>query len=290
MMMVYAMLPLAPPCPRHRCLQVRLAFRDSMILPPTSLSPPLRALPPRCLPPPSSIVPHVSGASFPRRPPITSSMSQVSNWMINARRRILAPAHRAASGPTTTAPFPPSGRSASLSGLLDPIGRRASMPAAEALQLYHPMTLQSMPNSPSGHHHHSSDYIGGPSRHMLGMSSRSSPRCRTTPSRRIARTSRLGSRACTLPSSQARARRASSSSILTTAHPTLARGRVRATRRLSDASPSFIHLHIHVHHCLYTKVTVNDGRYHNCFLTVSCSLFIYLLAPPIPLYNSRLTD
>jgi hypothetical protein len=95
------------------------------------------------------------------------SMSQVSNWMINARRRILAPAHRAASGPTTTAPFPPSGRSASLSGLLDPIGRRASMPAADALQLYHPMTLQSMPNSPSGHHH-SSDYN---SRHMLGVSS-----------------------------------------------------------------------------------------------------------------------
>ncbi|KAF8195517.1 hypothetical protein BJ912DRAFT_1021225 [Pholiota molesta] len=98
------------------------------------------------------------------------SMSQVSNWMINARRRILAPAHRAATGPTTTAPFPPSGRSASLSGLLDPIGRRASMPTADALQLYHPMTLQSMPNSPSGHHHHS-DYVGGPSRHMLGMSS-----------------------------------------------------------------------------------------------------------------------
>ncbi|PPQ81277.1 hypothetical protein CVT25_015061 [Psilocybe cyanescens] len=95
------------------------------------------------------------------------SMSQVSNWMINARRRILAPAHRAASGPTTTAPFPPSGRSASLSGLLDPMGRRASMPAADALQLYHPMTLQSMPNSPNGHHH-SSDYN---SRHMLGMSS-----------------------------------------------------------------------------------------------------------------------
>ncbi|KAG6896716.1 hypothetical protein C0992_006553 [Termitomyces sp. T32_za158] len=70
------------------------------------------------------------------------SMSQVSNWMINARRRILAPAHRAASGPTTTAPFPPA-RSASLSGILD---RRASMPTAESLQLYHPMTLQSMPS------------------------------------------------------------------------------------------------------------------------------------------------
>ncbi|CAA7261445.1 unnamed protein product [Cyclocybe aegerita] len=103
------------------------------------------------------------------------SMSQVSNWMINARRRILAPAHRAASGPTTTAPFPPSGRSASLSGILDPIGRRASMPAADALQLYHPMTLQSMPNSPNGHHHHSSEYVGSSTRHLLSsMPSRSS--------------------------------------------------------------------------------------------------------------------
>ncbi|KAF5360649.1 hypothetical protein D9756_004840 [Leucocoprinus leucothites] len=95
------------------------------------------------------------------------SMSQVSNWMINARRRILAPAHRAASGPTTTAPFPPASRSSSLSGILDNAGRRASMPNAESLQLYHPMTLQSMPNTPAGHHHHgSSDYM--PSRHMMG--------------------------------------------------------------------------------------------------------------------------
>ncbi|KAF8895304.1 hypothetical protein BD779DRAFT_716304 [Infundibulicybe gibba] len=83
------------------------------------------------------------------------SMSQVSNWMINARRRILAPAHRAASGPTTTAPFPPPGRG--LSGLLDPTGRRSSMPTADSLQLYHPMTLQSMPNTPH-HHHNSADY------------------------------------------------------------------------------------------------------------------------------------
>ena len=43
------------------------------------------------------------------------------------------------------------------------------MPSADALQLYHPMTLQSMPNSPSTHHH-SSDYGGGSSRHMLGPS------------------------------------------------------------------------------------------------------------------------
>ncbi|RDB17894.1 hypothetical protein Hypma_000803 [Hypsizygus marmoreus] len=92
------------------------------------------------------------------------SMSQVSNWMINARRRILAPAHRAASGPTTTAPFPPSARSSSMSGLLDHAGRRSSMPTAESLQLYHPMTLQSMPNTPGGHHGHP-DY---PTR-MLGL-------------------------------------------------------------------------------------------------------------------------
>lgn len=94
------------------------------------------------------------------------SMSQVSNWMINARRRILAPAHRAASGPTTTAPFPPSSRSASLSGLLDPISRRSSMPT-DTLQLYHPMTLQSMPSS----HHSSLDYgsrHGRSSHHLSG--------------------------------------------------------------------------------------------------------------------------
>ncbi|KAJ8463256.1 hypothetical protein ONZ45_g17647 [Pleurotus djamor] len=76
------------------------------------------------------------------------SMSQVSNWMINARRRILAPAHRASSGPTTTAPFPPINRSA----LFDPLARRASMPA-ESLQLYPPMTLQSLPGTPTHHHH-----------------------------------------------------------------------------------------------------------------------------------------
>ncbi|KAG5648393.1 hypothetical protein DXG03_004967 [Asterophora parasitica] len=87
------------------------------------------------------------------------SMSQVSNWMINARRRILAPAHRAASGPTTTAPFPPTGRSASLSGLLEST-RRASVPTAESLQLYHPMTLQSMPGA------HQSEYTS--TRSLLG--------------------------------------------------------------------------------------------------------------------------
>lgn len=50
------------------------------------------------------------------------------------------------------------------------------MPAADALQLYHPMTLQSMPHSPGGHghhhhHHHHGDYPGGGSRHMLNVSS-----------------------------------------------------------------------------------------------------------------------
>jgi hypothetical protein len=56
-----------------------------------------------------------------------------------------------------------------LSGLLDPISRRASMPSADALQLYHHMTLQSMPNSPNSHHH-SYEY-GGSSRHILGLPS-----------------------------------------------------------------------------------------------------------------------
>ncbi|KAF5337475.1 hypothetical protein D9758_013587 [Tetrapyrgos nigripes] len=87
------------------------------------------------------------------------SMSQVSNWMINARRRILAPA-RPSTGPTTTAPFPPTGRSASLSGLLDPLSRRASLPAGgpDSLQLYHPMSMQPLPPSdyrmyPRSHQH-----------------------------------------------------------------------------------------------------------------------------------------
>jgi len=94
------------------------------------------------------------------------SMSQVSNWMINARRRILAPAHRAASGPTTTTPFPPSSRSASSGGMVEPISRRASMPS-ENLQLYHPLSLQSLPH---GHHHNnlSPEYVGS-TRHMLNV-------------------------------------------------------------------------------------------------------------------------
>ncbi|KAF8208592.1 hypothetical protein K438DRAFT_1573593 [Mycena galopus ATCC 62051] len=101
------------------------------------------------------------------------SMSQVSNWMINARRRILAPAHRAASGPTTTAPYPPQGgRSASLSGLMD--ARRASLPGADSLQLYHPMTLQSLPHHPhsahpSHHPHHAYHPQHGPQGHHPDM-------------------------------------------------------------------------------------------------------------------------
>jgi len=93
------------------------------------------------------------------------SMSQVSNWMINARRRILAPAHRAASGPTTTTPFPPSSRSASSGSMMDTMGRRASMPS-ENLQLYHPLSLQSLPHS---HHHNLSPEYVGSTRHMLGL-------------------------------------------------------------------------------------------------------------------------
>jgi hypothetical protein len=90
------------------------------------------------------------------------SMSQVSNWMINARRRILAPA-RPSTNPTTTAPFPPNARSQSLSGLLDPLGRRASLPATtpESLNLYHPMSLPSIPGG------HPSDYIGSGRMHGL---------------------------------------------------------------------------------------------------------------------------
>jgi hypothetical protein len=102
------------------------------------------------------------------------SMSQVSNWMINARRRILAPAHRAASGPTTTAPFPPSSRIVSTSAMLDHSGRRASMPA-DTLQLYHPMSLQSLSghHHPHHHHHHSSADFVSSTRNILGLPTRS---------------------------------------------------------------------------------------------------------------------
>ncbi|KAI9568325.1 hypothetical protein HD554DRAFT_758337 [Boletus coccyginus] len=99
-------------------------------------------------------------------------MSQVSNWMINARRRILAPAHRAASGPTTSAPYPPTTRTTpATTPMLEPLSRRTSIPQ-EPLQLYHPMSLQSIPSSnhaPSP----STDYVGS-NRHLVGMPQRSS--------------------------------------------------------------------------------------------------------------------
>ncbi|TDL23215.1 hypothetical protein BD410DRAFT_173761 [Rickenella mellea] len=65
------------------------------------------------------------------------SMSQVSNWMINARRRILAPANRAAQGPTTTLPFPNSrsGGNNSLGLGLGVPGGPTSAPALSAPSL-----------------------------------------------------------------------------------------------------------------------------------------------------------
>ncbi|KIJ14925.1 hypothetical protein PAXINDRAFT_163161 [Paxillus involutus ATCC 200175] len=102
------------------------------------------------------------------------SMSQVSNWMINARRRILAPAHRAASGPTTSAPYPPPAtRITATTTMLDSVSRRASLPA-DSLQLYHPMSLQSIPSSNQSHAHSAGTEYVGSSRHILGMSQRSS--------------------------------------------------------------------------------------------------------------------
>ncbi|KAI0754659.1 hypothetical protein C8Q80DRAFT_1095320 [Daedaleopsis nitida] len=99
------------------------------------------------------------------------SMSQVSNWMINARRRILAPARQHTAGPTTTTPFAtrsgPVGipmPGLAMGGLgapgLDP-ARRMSV---DSLQLYYPMSLQSLGHDPHGHH------LSAPStRHMVGM-------------------------------------------------------------------------------------------------------------------------
>lgn len=101
------------------------------------------------------------------------SMSQVSNWMINARRRILAPAHKAAQGPTTSAPYPPQGRTVPPSSALEPLARRASMPA-DSLQLYHPMSLQAIGGGVGGPSVNAPDYVGS-SRHLLGaMPGRSS--------------------------------------------------------------------------------------------------------------------
>jgi len=78
------------------------------------------------------------------------SMSQVSNWMINARRRILAPVHRPSSGPATTHPLPSQRSGAAHSGVsTGTLLRRASMPT-DSLQLYHPLSLQSISHAPSG--------------------------------------------------------------------------------------------------------------------------------------------
>ncbi|KAH9829657.1 uncharacterized protein C8Q71DRAFT_396402 [Rhodofomes roseus] len=87
------------------------------------------------------------------------SMSQVSNWMINARRRILAPAHRAAQGPTTTTPFSSRPGPGVVPSVLD-TGRRASMPT-DSLQLYYPMSLQSLGGDP---------HMPASTRHMVSMS------------------------------------------------------------------------------------------------------------------------
>nr|VWO99706.1 C-24(28) sterol reductase [Ganoderma boninense] len=100
------------------------------------------------------------------------SMSQVSNWMINARRRILAPARHSTAGPTTTTPFATRtgavGMGMGMPGMgglgapaIDP-SRRMSV---DSLQLYYPMSLQSLAHEPHGHH------LNPPStRHMVGMS------------------------------------------------------------------------------------------------------------------------
>ncbi|KAI9456146.1 hypothetical protein F5148DRAFT_1277150 [Russula earlei] len=78
------------------------------------------------------------------------SMSQVSNWMINARRRILAPVHRPSSGPATTHPLPSQRSGATHSGVsTGTLLRRASMPT-DSLQLYHPLSLQSISHAGSG--------------------------------------------------------------------------------------------------------------------------------------------
>ncbi|OSD02457.1 hypothetical protein PYCCODRAFT_1445132 [Trametes coccinea BRFM310] len=99
------------------------------------------------------------------------SMSQVSNWMINARRRILAPARHSTAGPTTTTPF--AARSSVGMGMPAPgmgglgipspldTGRRMSMPT-DSLQLYYPMSLQSLAHDPHGH--------PMSTRHMVNMS------------------------------------------------------------------------------------------------------------------------
>ncbi|EIW81245.1 hypothetical protein CONPUDRAFT_153794 [Coniophora puteana RWD-64-598 SS2] len=96
------------------------------------------------------------------------SMSQVSNWMINARRRILAPIHKAQQAPTTSAPYPPSSRQPAVPSMSDPMnGRRQSGAGNDSLQLYHPMSLQSMPATQHGSA--GNEYLGPNSRSLLGQ-------------------------------------------------------------------------------------------------------------------------
>lgn len=57
--------------------------------------------------------------------------------------------------------------------MLEPVSRRTSMPQ-ESLQLYHPMSLQSIPSSNQNHAPSpSGDYVGS-NRHLVGMPQRSS--------------------------------------------------------------------------------------------------------------------
>ncbi|EIN12331.1 hypothetical protein PUNSTDRAFT_141073 [Punctularia strigosozonata HHB-11173 SS5] len=89
------------------------------------------------------------------------SMSQVSNWMINARRRILAPAQRAAQAPTTTAPYA-AGRAASMTSTLVANARRASMPTSvgsDSMQLYHPSSMGAIYGHPHSAHAGAADYL-----------------------------------------------------------------------------------------------------------------------------------
>lgn len=90
------------------------------------------------------------------------SMSQVSNWMINARRRILAPAQRAAAQAAANSPY--GNRSASMTASLIDQGRRNSMPTstmADSMQLHYPPHMASVPG-------YAQDYLPG-QRPMLSI-------------------------------------------------------------------------------------------------------------------------
>lgn len=116
---------------------------------------------------------HESGLQLDdqRKPPLRACVP-CSRAAHQARRRILAPAHRAASGPTTSAPYPPAARTApAVSAMLEP--RRSATLPQESLQLYHPISLQSMSASNQNHAPSPpSEYVGS-NRHLVGLSSRS---------------------------------------------------------------------------------------------------------------------